>query len=152
MQHHYSSTLDRNTSQYVDAFSQSLWSACTSAQTNVQDNRPLVDHLPEIFTQARMASVLHLNVSSQAFTAWQAHTSHKQEGQEKLRRAVARLQHCLLARAFATLASHTRRSADLRQRLCRAVAAFQNTTLRAAFNAWLEHTQLLQDSRQQVSN
>ncbi len=86
----------------------------------------------------------------QAFTAWQAHTSQKVEGQEKLKHAVARLQHYLLARAFATFASHAQHSADLRQRLSQAVAAFKNGTLRAAFNAWLDHSRQLLDSRQQV--
>ena len=89
-------------------------------------------------------------VALQAFTAWQSHTRHKLQRQEKLSRAVARLQHCLVARALSTWSSHTRRSGDLRQRLAKAVSAFQNSAARAAFNAWLENTQQMRESRAQV--
>ena len=89
-------------------------------------------------------------VALQAFTTWQSHTTHKLQQQEKLRQAVTRLQHCLVARALSTWGSHTRRSGDLRQRLARAVSAFQNSAARAAFNAWLENTQQMRESRAQV--
>ena len=89
-------------------------------------------------------------VHVQAFTSWQAHTAHKLQREEKLGRAVARLQHCLVARAFSTWAGHTRRSADLQQRLAKAVSAFQNGAMHAAFNAWLDSTQQLRESRAQV--